>query len=387
MTIVVGTGPAGLTAAYLLAKQGGPVTVVDSKPRAQAGGLWRGFDYGDTHFETGMHWYTDCGIAEIDGFWRTLLPADQIHEIPREIAGCWWDGRLQANSPYPDVRGGREFHNKPVLEKIWGVPIEDLAPHADQIVKINRAVGYDEATTLAAYDADPRSRDMLAWPDQRTLPERFQSGRKSFYPKQGLRALVNRAIARLGAMGVRFEFSPGYSAIVRQHGEQTLWAAGLKGACDEYGIPWPADMTPARRLTVVNALRRESIGHDLHYTFNYEHHNPFFRTTFYCNFVGDDDPRITFELIDTPIDQVPAVNLHRYEVRILGAHDLGPILPVPTVQNEALLEGVRYHLSRVPNLKIIGSGAEPGMFFQPDVLRHVWKVAVGHTPAVDHHPV
>jgi len=386
MTIVVGTGPAGLTAAYLLAKRGEKVTVIDKAK--QPGGLWRGFDYGTHHFETGMHWYSDAGISEIDEFWWNLLPFEDLHLIPREIAGCWWNGKLQTNSPYPDVRGGLEFSNRPVLEKIWGVPIEELAPYADKLVKIDRGVAYDAHQTAIAYEADPRSREMLAWPDQRTLPVQYQSGRRSFYPKKGLIELVTQAMIRLSDMGVEFHLGRSFADFAHHRDDRVVWASGLKPACDAHGIPWPSDMTPPRRLTVVNALvdigAMRHVAHlredhaDLHYAFDYEPDNDRFRVTWYHGVTHDrNDRRVTVELLGDYSGlqgeiTAKCMNFGSMD-HVLGVHDLGPILPVPTVKNEALLEGVRYELGRKKNLIVIGSGAKPGLFFQPEIMAHLYE--------------
>lgn len=403
MTVVVGTGPAGLTAAYLLAKRGQKVTVVDKSDKP--GGLWRGFDYhirvprplsemakplhettGDespraniagVHFETGMHWYVECGIPAIDHFWRSLLPAGALHEIPREIAGCWWNDKLHTNSPYPDVRGGLQFSNRPVLEKLWGVPLEDLAPGADRLIKIDRVVAYGEHMTALAYSSDPKAREHFAWPDQRTLPVQFQSGRSSFYPKRGMIALVEAAICELKKMGVAFRLGSGADAAIKeeaagQWGLRVIWASGLKNACDMVKIPWPKDMTPPRRLKVVNGLLDAPPGGDIHYAFSYDD-DALFRVTWYAGFTTPNDRRVTFEYLLPERNSKPARH-HEKGIRVLGEHDLGPVLPVPTEKNEALLDQVRAELGKVPSLTIIGSGAKRGLFFQPEVLQHLYGV-------------
>lgn len=361
--IVVGSGPAGLTAAYLLAKRGLPVTVVD---RAHdPGGLWRGITYGASgpHFELGMHWYTDCGVPEIDEFWWNL-PTPK-HDIEREIAGCWFNGKLQTNSPYPDVRAGGGFSRYQVMRKIWGVDPEGLAEHAKDLVKIDRVVGFDEESTLKGY-ADPKFRERYAWPEQRTMPEQFRSNRRSFYPRGGMRALVELAVAQLAGMGVVFRMD---SSLDLAAGLPMIWAAGLHGAAQLFGIHWGCD-TPPRRFVVVNALRYAHAGDDLHYAFNYEP-DSLFRVTWYSGFTNDLDRRISFEYIGDLHDTMAP---HRDEnISVFGVHDLGPVLPVPTKANEIALEHVRAELA-LAGVKVIGSGANAGMFYQPDVLRHVADV-------------
>jgi hypothetical protein len=168
--LVVGTGPAGLTAAYLLAKKGERVTLVERGP--EPGGLWRGFRVQHSMnirlrtarfspaprptcaSRSGCTGGPTRGVPEIDAFWRGL-PVERV-EIPREIAGCYWKGDLQLNSPYPDVRGGKTFENAPILEKLWGMPIADLADHAGKLIKIDRVVAYDAERTAKLYDGRAR---------------------------------------------------------------------------------------------------------------------------------------------------------------------------------------------------------------------------------------
>jgi len=371
MITVVGTGPAGITAAYLLAKAGEKVQLIDAAEKP--GGLWRGFDYDvkdktdpmgrrPVHFETGMHWYTDCGIPEIDTWWRDLLPNAQT-EIPREIAGCYWTGQLQTNSPYPDLRNGGTFENRPILEKIWGVPLDTLAPSCERIVKIDRVVGYGEENTREAYDRDPRLRSKFAWPDQRRLPTEYQSGRSSMYPHGGLGVLVLAALTELSNMGVEIKLGRPPADTARD--SAMFWAAGVRGAAKWTSIPWPGDMTPPRELTVINALSATPPAHDLHYAFSYESGSQLFRVTWYRNFTQyPADRRVTYEFLgDVPTGLITGA---------VGVHNLGPVLPVPTITNEARLEELRYQIGRTPNFKMIGSGATKGLFFQPEVLRHVW---------------
>lgn len=381
--LVVGTGPAGLTAAYLLARRGHKVALVVGDDPRKTGGLWRGFDYAVDHertrtplgvhghfihFETGMHWACECGVPEIDDFWRGLLTPAEIDEIPREIAGCFWNGKLQTNSPYPDVRGGGEFSNRPILEKLWGVPLKDLAPGADRLIKIDRVVAYDEERTRKLYEAEPASRQHIAWPDQRTLPLEYRSGRSSFYPKGGLAALVDTALLALGRMGVKFQ-----SYMARDDDETTvIWAAGLKSACQHAGLMWPGDMHPPRRLTLVNLLLPdERPPHDLHYAFDYSGRR-LFRQTWYKNFAPRGPNRMSLEILGG--DDVEFVRTMNPHSMVLGIHDLGPVLPVPTTHNEQRLELVRAALGQLPHLKLVGAGAKAGLFFQPEVLQHVAEV-------------
>lgn len=77
---IIGAGPAGLTAAYLLAKAGVPVTVIESDP-ALVGGIARTVRYKGYHFDIGGHRFFSKS-QEVEDLWTELLPNDLL-ERPR----------------------------------------------------------------------------------------------------------------------------------------------------------------------------------------------------------------------------------------------------------------------------------------------------------------
>ncbi len=90
--IVIGAGPAGLTSAYLLSKQGVPehlqdenatkynVTVLEADPE-YVGGLARTVHYKGFHFDIGGHRFFSKS-KEIEDLWTEILPHDML-ERPR----------------------------------------------------------------------------------------------------------------------------------------------------------------------------------------------------------------------------------------------------------------------------------------------------------------
>jgi protoporphyrinogen oxidase len=77
---IIGAGPAGLTAAYLLTKQGVPVTVIESDPLL-VGGIARTASYKGYHFDIGGHRFFSKS-REVEDLWTELLP-DDLLERPR----------------------------------------------------------------------------------------------------------------------------------------------------------------------------------------------------------------------------------------------------------------------------------------------------------------
>src|SRR5438105_15456153 len=78
--VVIGAGPAGLTAAYLLAKHGVPVSVIEADP-VYVGGLSRTIKYKGFYFDIGGHRFFSKSEA-VENLWTELLPNDLL-ERPR----------------------------------------------------------------------------------------------------------------------------------------------------------------------------------------------------------------------------------------------------------------------------------------------------------------
>ncbi len=73
---VIGGGPAGLTAAYMLSKHGIPVTVVESDPE-YVGGISRTVHYKGFHFDIGGHRFFSKS-KEVEDLWSEILPDDML---------------------------------------------------------------------------------------------------------------------------------------------------------------------------------------------------------------------------------------------------------------------------------------------------------------------
>src|SRR4051794_13027664 len=77
---IIGAGPAGLTAAYLLSKEGVQVTVIEADPEL-VGGIARTATYKGYHFDIGGHRFFSKS-KEVEELWTELLPNDLL-ERPR----------------------------------------------------------------------------------------------------------------------------------------------------------------------------------------------------------------------------------------------------------------------------------------------------------------
>jgi protoporphyrinogen oxidase len=77
---IIGAGPAGLTAGYLLSKADVPVTILEADP-TYVGGIARTARYKGYHFDIGGHRFFSKS-KEVEDLWTELLPDDML-ERPR----------------------------------------------------------------------------------------------------------------------------------------------------------------------------------------------------------------------------------------------------------------------------------------------------------------
>src|SRR5438309_7687750 len=73
---IIGAGPAGLTAGYLLSKEGVDVVVLEADP-VYVGGISRTVTYKGFHFDIGGHRFFSKSKA-VEDFWTEILPNDML---------------------------------------------------------------------------------------------------------------------------------------------------------------------------------------------------------------------------------------------------------------------------------------------------------------------
>lgn len=87
---IIGAGPAGLTAAYLLSKQGKSVTVVEKDP-IYVGGISRTVEHDGFRFDIGGHRFFSKSRQVVD-LWNEILPDDFIQR-PR-MSRIYYEGKF-----------------------------------------------------------------------------------------------------------------------------------------------------------------------------------------------------------------------------------------------------------------------------------------------------
>jgi protoporphyrinogen oxidase len=120
-TIVIGAGPAGLTTAYQLAKDGRSVLVLEADPK-YVGGISRTVNHKGFLFDIGGHRFFSKS-KEIVDLWDEILPDDFIERPP---------GEAEAKDNYEWVRnqfGERLFSIffKTHTEKVWSMSCDEIS--------------------------------------------------------------------------------------------------------------------------------------------------------------------------------------------------------------------------------------------------------------------
>jgi len=108
--VVIGAGPAGLTAAYELGKAGVPAVVLEGTD--VVGGISRTVERDGWRFDIGGHRFF-TKVPEVEALWHEILPADEFLLRPR-MSRIYYRGKL---FDYP-LKAGNALGNLGMLEAI-----------------------------------------------------------------------------------------------------------------------------------------------------------------------------------------------------------------------------------------------------------------------------
>ncbi|MBI3433726.1 MAG: NAD(P)/FAD-dependent oxidoreductase [Proteobacteria bacterium] len=228
--LVVGAGPAGLTAAYVLTNDMAGVTVIEKDP-VYVGGISRTVRYKDFLFDIGGHRFFSKS-KEVMDLWREILPHDFI-ERPR-LSRIFYDGRYYS---YPlsafealrnlglfksaacmlsfayakafPIRDARTFHEwvrnqfgeklfsiffKTYTEKVWGMSCDDISADwaAQRIKGLDLGVAIRDALSRAIM---PTRRARAGGAVVKTLIDSFQ------YPRKGPGMMWEAAARKIRGRG------------------------------------------------------------------------------------------------------------------------------------------------------------------------------------------
>lgn len=279
-TIIIGAGPAGLTAGYTLAKQGRPVLVLEQDP-VYVGGISRTAHYKGFLFDIGGHRFFSKS-KEIVDLWNEILPDDFL-DRPR-LSRIYYRGKFYA---YPlrafealrnlgvaesalcmasfawakafPVPAPRTFHQwvrnqfgerlfgiffKTYTEKVWGMSCDDIsADWAAQRIKGLSLGG-------AILDGLRRSLGLRGGGEAgaKTLIESFR------YPRRGPGMMWEAAARKMQDMGGRLRMGYSVEALAYDEASKlwTLRARTQQGAVESFQARHVMSSAPLREL--MNAL-------------------------------------------------------------------------------------------------------------------------------------
>ena len=227
--IVVGAGPAGLTASLLLAEKGWHPIVLEADPR-YVGGISRTVEYKGYHFDIGGHRFFSKA-REVEDFWSRVLPDDMLVR-PRksriyyrgkffsyplkpvealmklgaaESAACMLSFAHARVRPIPDPQNvedwvrnqfGRRLYEiffKHYTEKVWGMSCRDI--RADWAAQRIKSLSLGTAVVEAVKSSLPRAKSSGRDQVHTTLIDEFR------YPRKGPGQLWEECARKVQALG------------------------------------------------------------------------------------------------------------------------------------------------------------------------------------------
>ncbi|MBD1913105.1 MULTISPECIES: NAD(P)/FAD-dependent oxidoreductase [unclassified Leptolyngbya] len=278
-TVIIGAGPAGLTSAYELAKNGHSTVVLEQGDRV--GGISRTETYNGYRFDIGGHrFYTK--VKEVEQLWEEVL-GDEMISVPR-LSRIYYDGvffnyplepkdallklgfwnslaivlsYLKSRvSPLPQEEdleswvinrfGERLYHTffKTYTEKVWGIPCDQI--RADWAAQRIRGLSLKKAITDAFFGST----------DTKTLIKSF------VYPRLGPGMMWERFQTLLEQKGNPVHLNTGVVRIEREGFRITRVVAEQNGSPVTFeGNHFVSSMPVSKLLQYMNPAPPEEVMH------------------------------------------------------------------------------------------------------------------------------
>lgn len=274
-TIIIGAGPAGLTAAHELAKAGRPVLTLEQDP-VHLGGLSRTVEFKGCRFDIGGHRFFSKN-PEIEALWDELL--GHPLEARERLSRIWFRGKffkyplevrdVVAKLGFPEVVAcglsyaaarlkppaarhnfeewmvaafGRrlfEMFFKTYTEKVWGVSCREIS--SDWAAQRIRGL---TAATIARSALRPRSRGPRVI---KTLTSRFR------YPTLGPGEVWQAAARRTQELGGQIHMGVRVIRVIRARDRITsVVTSGAAGECVWHGEHFLSTMPIAELIAALD---------------------------------------------------------------------------------------------------------------------------------------
>ena len=279
--LIIGAGPAGLTAGYCLSKEKRPVIILEKDPQ-YVGGISRTVRYKDFFFDIGGHRFFSKSKEMMD-LWREILPDDFI-ERPR-LSRIYYGGKYYS---YPlkafealnnlgiftsaqcmlsyayaktrPIRNARTFHEwvrnqfgerlfqiffKTYTEKVWGMSCDAISADwaAQRIKGLDLGVAVKNAL-LRSLKPKRSANGANGGAVVKTLIESFQ------YPRLGPGMMWDAAAKKIRAQGGRLKMGRDLQAL-HYDADSRLWtveASTADGVREIYTARHVISSAPVREL-------------------------------------------------------------------------------------------------------------------------------------------
>ncbi|NRB39891.1 MAG: NAD(P)-binding protein [Pseudomonadales bacterium] len=244
--VIAGAGLSGLYIAKYLCSKNVADNIVVIERAVDVGGQFGSFEDEKLGLlDYGMHVYYDACIDGIDSLIQSTLSDDEwniLSDNCKDIAGIFYNGALQEDIPYPDLRGLpidkqeelignlllscdkdeidvcsaydfylNQFGEKitqqifePIMLKLHGMALSKLDPITSKLTASSR-IAFPSHELMLDLSNSQALRSRIAFPDQMKLPQLRVKNQRALYPKKyGFRHVVERLKSDLMAMGVEF---------------------------------------------------------------------------------------------------------------------------------------------------------------------------------------
>jgi protoporphyrinogen oxidase len=457
--VIVGAGLTGLVLARVMQQRSDlPVVLLDSAP--STGGLFQSWTYpGYGTYDHGVHIFQDTGVEEIETIIRSSLRDAEWQDLSgykREIAGLFFDGRLQTNTAFLDLRhhkdrdalfgGMLECLNQsastdpselsfskiiaekfgtpmlrtvigPIVEGIYGHPVDELQKLAATLTPFHRVVFFDEKNMPDLMRSES-IRARVGYPEQKNLPPQYSSGLGSYYPKKfGLQKIIDNLTASILAAGGEIQLNAKISnielacqsvdAIVfEQHGtchrlgniNQCMWTGALPSLFFALGgnrvCTIESDPPPQTWILNLVCAERPNMA-DLYFFYSYLKGGNAFRISNPLNysecFVRNDENHfpLCVEAVfpaNNKLSEADMTSKVVGELAQMGIVSKDTVVfsdlkrlqsgfPMPTQKNARAIAKMRDFIleKNCRNIIPVGIQAEPDLFYYRDILRYSHK--------------
>jgi len=269
---IIGAGPAGLTAAYLLTKAGLDVTIFE-KDAKYVGGISRTETYKGYHFDIGGHRFFSKS-KEVEDFWTEILGDDMLDrprssriyynnqffsyplvamEALRKL-GLWESTRCVLSYMKVKLKPKKEPKNfeewvtnefgerlfqiffKTYTEKVWGIPCKDIS--ADWAAQRIKGLSLSSAIKNAVF---PPKKNGKKGSTIKTLIDTFR------YPRFGPGQMWETCRDKVVALGGKIHMNTGVKALY--HDEDTKkWSLQLTDGTLADGFDHVITTAPMKEL-------------------------------------------------------------------------------------------------------------------------------------------